>query len=207
MPTYCTAQDVATYMSLMGDDGNDLIPAADTKPSLSKLDSLIEMQESVIESSLGHAYRVARIENEIYDLSEIWHIGRGYIIDLSHRDVRAIDTDQNDKVEAWDGIQYYDISQDVTVNRYLGQIYVKLFSSYTTRISKIRVSYRYGTENVPGWLRNLTIKMTGIHLLETSWAMNSIAGNTEIARMTVEKWREDVNKILNERAEFRVASY
>ena len=207
MPTYCTAQDVATYMSLTGPGGDEFVPSVDSKPSLAKLDALIEMQESVIESSLGHAYRVVQVENEIYDLTEIWHIGRGYIVDLAHRDVRDIDTDQNDKVEAWDGTQYYDISQDVTVNRYLGQIYVKLFSSYTTRVSKIRVTYRYGTETVPGWLRILTIKMTGIHLLETSWSMPSLAGNTEIARMTVERWREDVKKILNERAEFRVASY
>ena len=71
------------------------------------------------------------------------------------------------------------------------------------RDNRIRVTYRYGSTDVPNDIRDACIKMVAIDLITGSFRMDIIPMGADGAKVfdATAKWREDIDRIVRNREE------
>ena len=78
------------------------------------------------------------------------------------------------------------------------------------RDERIRITYRYGTETVPGDVKLAVMQKCATKVLETSFAMNNIEfGGDKGMHMSqvVEKWNQDYDECVLRRADWTRVEY
>ena len=198
-------QDIANYLRLTDDTGAIVTVTEDSDPSSTTLDMIIEGVEGDFNERTHHAWgTLLRVKDETHDLIRAYEWGRGIPIHLAHRSVAEIDFDKGDKLEQWNGTNWVDhTTRKRTTWKQLegiGKIFIlgQTFSIF--RDDRIRVTYRYGTEEVPAGIKLAILQKCASKLIETSLAMNNVEFGQDRGLRTTElldKWDRDYDDAVN----------
>jgi hypothetical protein len=174
---YCEPKHVARYFRTLEDtDGF----AFDTNPSEEQVKDLIIENSARVDRETGHAWRERKVTEEYHDLDGVYYYWAGTPISLMKREIRTpMDASKGDKIEVFDGNQWEEWvgdssytegrgnNGDYWVNSTDGILYVYRRTWFFERYQGIRVSYRYGAENIPKDVQQATAKLTAADLIRT----------------------------------------
>lgn len=198
---YCTVADVSDFLR---------IPInATTSPTKAQVEKIINRKEEYLDRRIGHTFgRNKTITKEIHDLALLYTYGWGTPIYLQHRNCRALDSSQGDKIEIWEGASsnYTDIlgnTEWYEFDETYGRLYLRGYLFSIMRKNRVRVTYRYGDTTVPDDVKDACVKLTCIELLNTSLRMDTLpmGGNAINPQQSMNVWKADVEEIIGERAE------
>lgn len=213
MGTYCKVEDIADFLRV---DITDT-----TVPNKKQVEKIIQRKEDEIDRRTGHAWRIRQARTEVHDLPIIYEFGWGTPIFLRHRKIRTnenggFDPAQGDKIEVFNGAssgtgggaQYTDIttSQPGTyeLEPEYGRLYMRGFIFTVMRKNRIRITYRYGEDEVPQDISDICIKMTAMELMTTSFRADvlPIGGSGGWSwKDSFEQWKEDIDRVISQRQE------
>lgn len=181
--TYCTANEVAEFLQFKNTADSDKHTfTAGSKPTLTEVEAIINRVEDYIDNVTGHAWRTrysgtrsgqdTTQRYEYYDIDNFYEQGVGYTVNLKHRMITTLATDDGDVVEVWNGNSYDDYTADKTLGRandyWLdqeeGNLYLKSCSSFGKKT--LRIKYRYGDSNVAEDISNAAIHLTAAQILQ-----------------------------------------
>jgi len=214
--TYATAAEVAS-----------LIRSCDftacTTPTLLQVEDIINRKEDIIDQRTGHAYgRTKTITNEYHCLPLVYTYGWGTPIFLGHRDIRVkLDmcaccavtlqfcSTAGDKLELWQGSGGAQTFTDITDNSCYqiigdrGEMFIRGTLFTILRDNRLRITYRYGSTSVPNDIKDATIKMTALDLINGSFRMDIIPMGADGAKImdTSARWRDDIDRVVRNREE------
>jgi hypothetical protein len=203
--TYCSVEDVSDFLR---------VPiTATTTPNKTQVEKIIRRKEDEIDRRMGHAWRSVKIYNERHDLPLLYTFGWGTPLWLQHRNIYDFNAAEGDKIEIWQGASdtYDNILGDAqwyNMDYQYGRLYLRGFIFSILRKNRVRISYRYGGEKysgdttIPNDIEDITIKLTAIDLLTTSFRMDRlpVGGNSMSWGDMIKAWKEDIEQcILNRR--------
>jgi hypothetical protein len=212
--TYCTVEDISDFLRV---DITDT-----TVPNKKQVTKLINRKEDEIDRRTGHAFRERVAKTEVHDLPIIYEFGWGTPIFLRHRAIRTnenggFDSEQGDKIEVFAGASdsagsgaaaYTDETNAVAglyeIEPEYGRLYMRGFIFTVMRKNRIRVTYRYGDEEVPEDITDICTKMVAIELLTTSFRADSLplGGSGGWSwKDSIDQWKEDINRVISQRQE------
>lgn len=208
--TYALASEVAGLIR------TDAFTAC-TTPTLKQVEDIINRSEDRIDQRTGHTYgREKVIAKEYHCLPLVYTFGWGTPVYLGHRDIQTsaapcelkFDACKGDKLELWNGFgcSFSDItatSSDYEIIGERGELYTRNTLFTILRDNRIRVTYRYGSTDVPNDIRDACIKMVAIDLITGSFRMDIIPMGADGAKVfdATAKWREDIDRIIRNREE------
>ena len=207
--TYCSVEDVADYLR---------IPiTATTVPNTTQIEKIIKRKEDELDRRIGHAWRSKTAYNERHTLPLLYIFGWGTPLYLQHRHIYDFDAAEGDKIEVWEGAsatyenilgnsQWYDMDYEY------GRLYLRGFIFSILRKNRVRMTYRYGGERyagdtvIPLDIEDITIKLTAIDLLTTSFRMDRlpVGGNSMSWGDMIKAWKEDIEQCILNRREVMV---
>ena len=210
MGNIVTNQEVVDFLRIKGMGGDIVQVGADTDPNTATMNAIVQGVEGMFNARTGHSWgALAQSQDEIHNFNEWYEYGRGMPIHLAHRSVVAIDSNEGDKVEIWDGIRWTDRTSNE--NSYsmllsIGKIYVVGWYYTIYRDQRLRVTYRYGTLDIPPDIKLAVLQKCGVKLLETSFGMSNIEyGGDRGVQMTtvIEKWNEEFDDCIQRWQDFQ----
>lgn len=201
---YCQIGDVSEFLAYSAFTSS-------TKPTDTAVAKIINRAEDEIDQRTHHAWRTVTVTNELHNLDDYYMLGYGVEIRLLHRAIKTFSYAAGDRIQYWNGTGWQDLftSGDVMdssisyIDYEQGRIHTKSsFFSFITEY-KFRVTYRYGEATVPNDIANCAILMTCIQLLNTNFRTNLLPqANWESIENVITQWRESVERILQNRAEW-----
>lgn len=208
-PEYCSVKNVADWLRITINPNKD--------PTTSMVEEFILVAQDTIDRRTAHSWRTEKQKrNEVHDIPDsLWDYGQGIPVFLQHRMIKTpFDATLGDKFEIWDGDQY--IEQDVSANENFihfeetsGTYYIRGFFFTILKKKRFRITYRYGSDQeneiVPRDIQRACILLVAIDILSTDFQMSQIkyGGEGTISkRETVQNWKEMVEEIIDDHAEF-----
>ena len=215
--TYTTAADVSALIR------TDCFTAC-TVPTLLQVEEIINRKEDIIDQRVGHTFgRTKTITREYHDLPLVYAYGWGTPLYLQHREVRnkldccceptlALCSTACDKLEMYNygGCSTTNCFTDITCNTGCyevigerGELFLRGTLFTILRDNRVRVTYRYGSTDVPNDIKDATTKATALDLINGSFRMDIIPMGADGAKImdTSARWRDDVDKIVRNREE------
>ena len=185
MPSYCAHADISAFLQV------DAFHATDTTPTISQVESFIEMAEARIEQLTNHAWHTnsaitvtdERVRVQTVRSTAINDRGR---IQLAHYPILSLAGGSGDTLKVWEGSAYVDYvasktmgssvtdvnGKDFWVDTERGIIYIENYAIHNMLNSapagvSAYVKYRYATATTPK-----DIKLATIYLTAATIAMN-----------------------------------
>lgn len=210
---YCDPSDVARYFrTLEAGEGFTF----DTNPTKEEVKSFIIEASERVDRFTGHAWRERQVTNEYHDISGPYYYWAGTPLKLQKREIRSpFDPEKGDKLEIWDGNEWddwvskdsihYGRDQDYWINDSQGMLYVYRRSFWWERYKGVRVTYRYGLDQVPADVQQATAMFTAATLIETDIYGDLLPSGTEGSNpmQMAEKLEERAEKMIAKRKEIR----
>jgi len=212
---YCEPSDVKRYFRI--EEGFTSETSQDpTNPTLEQVEELILEWSDEIDNRTKHAWRERQVKEEYHDLDDTpYYFGSGTPIKLYKRHIKEFDETKGDKLEIWDGSEWedwvsdpskdYGRNQEFWLDKTNGLLYI--YRRYATWSEPaVRVTYRYGNENVPRDIKKACAKYVAADLAMTDQYAMNIPGTDGAADVTsqAEQWREDAERTLERRKETQV---
>lgn len=210
LPEYCSVKNVADWLRIDIDENTD--------PNIEMVNEFILVAQDIIDRRTAHSWQSEKQKrNETHDIPDsLWDYGQGIPVFLQHRGIKPFDASKGDKFEIWDGIKYEE--QDVSANDNFihfeetsGTYYIRGFFFTILRKKRFRITYRYGSDQenelIPRDIQRACILLAAIDILSTDFQMSKIpyGGEGTISkRETVQNWKDIVNEIIDDHAEFIV---
>lgn len=206
--TYTTAAKVAAYLQRAAFSGS-------TTPTSTIVESYINYAESEIERLTGTAYQAVTATDEIHRLRYRTRRRRPLrppYVQLDKRPVRDF-TESTDYLYVWNGSSWVDWianktegrGDDYWVDYQEGTIHFIRGFPIVTRGDNIKVTYRYGTTSVPGWVEELATMMAALRVLEADSGVtvsNQGGGGDTVQLSTqdsrINNLREEIKRRLDE---------
>lgn len=209
---YCDPSDVARYFRTLEDsDGFSF----DTNPSDEQVKEFILEASARIDRETGHAWRERKVENEYHDLDAPYYYWAGRPLQLVKREIRTpMDSSKGDKLEVYDGNEWDDWVTNSTrqegrdeeywINSTDGVLHIYR-RGWWNRYKAIRVSYRYGGEEIPKDIQQAAALFTAAALIETDVYGDLLPAGADgpSADATAERLEERAQKMLDRRREVR----
>jgi len=178
MPSYCAHADISAFLQV------DAFHATDTTPTISQVESFIEMAEARIEQLTNHAWSTAnaitvtdeRVRVQTVRSTAINDRGR---IQLAHYPILTLAGGSGDTLKIWEGSAYVDYvasktmgssvtdvnGKDFWVDTERGIIYIENYATHNMLNSSPQgvdayVKYRYGDTTTPQDIKLATIYFT-----------------------------------------------
>ncbi len=216
--TYCTAADVATLLRLTTTDSDDnrvrFEFTESTLPSLAEMNAWIAEAKAEIDKRTRTSFGIAQTTERRSIRTPYRNTGGDMRILLSRSRCREFDTDEDDKLEKWDGSEWEDISDDDgwwfdedgiihMSNRIMPTYYsgVRLTPSRT----EFRVTYRYGYDDVPDDIKRACAMMVARRFVESDWYRKAIPTQSQesISPMSIlDRYDEQIDRILERYTEY-----
>lgn len=209
---YCHPDDVAVYFDKYSEDGF----TEDTNPTKDQVQGIIMAESDWIDQFTGHAWRARTVRNELISMPHTFYWRAGTPIKLMHRDIRTpLDPDQGDKLEIWAGSRWRDWltdgnyeegrEKDFWLDAEAGILYIWRRRVWWQRHRELRVTYRYGKEDVPPAIRDACARRVASYFLEAQQYRITVPGNEEAPDPSAiaERWREQVERDLQPYKEVR----
>ncbi len=205
---YCSAADVASFMRIS--------ITASSEPSIADVESIIEQIQDTIDAHTHHAWRVARITDEIYNFDgfprQFERFGdwsdRARIY-FKHRSIRQVVPGVH-KIELWDGGNWTDIvstCEEGRNNEYwidYNRGILHFANRFPWRIRhSIRMTYDYGDSTVHGDIRRACKMLTAAEILQgEDYTVLLPEGSSNIPQQVKsEKWEEKAYNLLDKHVE------
>lgn len=214
---YCSPDDIATWFEKI-DEFKSRDDSEPTNPTLEEVQARILAESDWIDSYTGHAWRERKVTNEYRDFENTYYWRSGMPIKLQKRDIRTpLSSDKGDKIEFWQGDDYIDWVSDPSytegrngdywVNESEGFLYVYRRQIFFRRHKEIRLSYRYGKDQVPQAVQNACARRVAADFLEAQQYRITVPGNEEAPdpAKVAEAWREQTMKMLEPYKEVKSA--
>jgi len=206
---YCTVSEVADWLRININENTD--------PSTTMVTKNILRNQEHLDRKTAHSWQTEKQKrNEVHDVPDsLWDYGQGIPVFLQHRMINTpFDITKGDKFEIWDGSDY--IEQDVSENNNFihfektsGTYYIRGFFFTILKKKRFRITYRYGgdqeNELIPQDINKACVLLTAINILETDFQMSQIkygGEGTVSKRETIQMWKDEVNEIIDDHAEF-----
>lgn len=209
MVDYCSVEDVQGFLQLSSGFSTSSVP---TKASV---EARIEEAEDFIDNFTGNAWRSVSVVNEYHEfgvVGSVYDYSSGFPVFLNHRNVKALDSGEGDKVEVWDGGSWVDWlssdsreegrSKDFWLRYEDGVLYIRNYSKFPIMV---RVSYRFGESVVPKDIRKACILLVCIDLVESddrSVLLPDVGSSQVSYSNKLDRWQARVDSILSNRKEF-----
>jgi hypothetical protein len=217
--TYTTPQKVSSQLRLIDQTTQArLVFSADSDPTLDEVEISINRAEDRIDRETSHAWRAVSIANEYHSMhrSAYDSYQRAFPVYLKHRALNTL-VSGTDKIELWNGSEWIDLvliangytegrADDYWIDYNQGVIYIRHPHAFRLDMG-VRVTYRYGESSVPGDIEEACTKLAAIAIADTneySITLPEGVGEYGIASK-IDKWTEDVNRILYNRREIIMA--
>lgn len=207
---YCDPIDVASYF-----DKYDVFDT-DTNPSEQEVRRRIAGESNWVDTHTGHAWRERTVQEEYHDLSGLYRWQSGTPISLGMRDIRTpLDSAKDDKLEVWDGSNWIDYvsntdykegrNEDFWIEDSIGMLYLYRRYVFSDRHREIRLTYRYGKQNVPQDIRDAVAKRVAATFLESQQYRVTTPENDDgpNAEKVAETWREQTEKDVDKYTEIK----
>lgn len=192
IPHYCQPQEVMDFLGVRNNDGSVFEISNSSSPSYDTVAQIICQAENAIEQATRTSWTLRRAKNEIRNIASMSIQGtgvspylgvfqptgaistansffRGRWCQLIHTNVKDIDADKGDKLEIR---MFGDNWRDITgtgaywMDNAKGALYIRQW--FVQKDASVRITYRYGNEEVPEDMRRAAILFTAKHILTTS---------------------------------------
>lgn len=211
---YCDPSDVSRYFRTLEDEEGFNF---DTNPTKEEVKEFCLEASARVDRETGHAWRERQVVEEYHDLQGVYYYWAGTPIKLLKRGIREpLDSAKGDKMEFWDGNEWtdwvakntidYGRDGDFWVNPTQGFLYVYRRSWWWERYKSLRVTYRYGENQIPKDIQQATALYTAAALIETDVYGDLLptGGNDSPSPQEVAKRLEErAEKMLERRKEVR----
>ncbi len=208
---YATSDQVAAFLQVTAFSES-------TSPTKAQVEEWINEAEGEIEENTMHAWQTKTITEEAHDLkSTAYRNYDGTQIFLAHRKIKELSSDDNDKLEIWNGSEYEDYlvtrtegrNNDYWFDKTLGIIFIKTYPApfYSSRTLNLRVTYRYGEATVKTDIRKAAIRLAAIAVIQSddcSVLVREGGDNIPLTTKT-EKWQAEADKIISKNRELKLA--
>ena len=185
MPSYCAHADISAFLQV------DAFHATDTTPTISQVESFIEMAEARIEQLTNHAWSTANAITVTDERARVQTVRSTAIndrgrIQLAHYPILTLAGGSGDTLKIWEGSAYVDyvasktmgssvtdvVDKDFWVDTERGIIYIENYAIHNMLNSapagvSAYVKYRYATATTPK-----DIKLAAIYFTAATIAMN-----------------------------------
>ena len=192
IPHYCQPQEVIDFLGIRNNDGSEFEISNSTSPSYDVVAKIICQAENAIEQATRTSWTVRRAVDEIRNTGSNSWIGgsaspymglfqpsayfspsttyfRGVWCQLVHKNAKNIDGRKGDKIEIrWFGDTWRDITDSGSywMDNAKGAVYIRQW--FFQKDASVRVTYRYGLDEVPEDMKRAAILFTAKHILQTS---------------------------------------
>ena len=181
---------------------------ANSTPTSTVIESLINRAEDRIDNTTSHAWREVTVTKEYTRASSVYRHGTGIRLDLVHRKIQELT-----KLEIWNEGSWVDWVATKTEGRdedyWIDEQNGVLFINGTIRIYPhgIRVTYTFGESAVSGGIEECATIMVALSILnspEFSAVLFTQGGeSTPIRDSTKDYWKEEIKLILDNNTEFQ----
>ena len=196
--------DFLNFKSTVGEAG---------APSQDYIDASLLFAEEELEERIGHAWREKQVLNEVHDLPKPrqYQWGFGLIINLSNRSVKNWDTSKGDAIGIWDGLQYSDILKSfsntgvINLQTEFGELGLRGWFNTWFKFRKFKITYRFGEEKIPYWVKTTVKKIAGLEFLKKAWTLDVFDVGGQVTQKDTQRlWEQDVNDIVQRYQEFKL---
>ena len=186
MANYCEPQDVLNFLMIESDNTNLTI-------NTTQITSMIQQKMDYIDARLNHAFRVRYIKNEVH---HIRYYSNPLEVRLNNREINTLNlthATEPDKIQLLGRRGEYKDITDFNLDKINGVIYLlNRGTDYTALPIQVVVTYHFGENVIPGWCKELTAKLTAIHMLRTSFYKLPSAENMEdITQKNIDQWQSE----------------
>lgn len=197
--------------------------SATSNPTVQQVVEVIHQMQDFIDRTTGHAWRtrysgttagISQIaQYEYYDIDLEYEFQSGRPIYLKHRFIQTLSAASGDALEIWDGSTWYDWLANFTEGRgsdfwldyQRGILFVKRRYGVVGPM-KARLKYRYGETTPPMDIQRACKMLVAKELLfgDSRKVLVPEGSLTMNHRDKVEKWEEDIDRILTQNKEFQI---
>lgn len=200
-PQYCQASDIEDWLRITINLNSD--------PNKIMIEDWIISNEDDMDIEMGHTFLEERQVREVFNVTRLWHWGRGLPIYPRHRNLKEFDITKGDRLEVWNGNGWQDqSSQRINFEIIKGITYIKGYLFTILVDARFRLTYRYGgnqeMQKIPKDIKRCAILMTASNVLETDFTMSQIPyggeGNIDKDKI-LQRWDKKIKDIILRRSE------
>lgn len=212
---YCDPDDVARYFrTLEANEGFTF----ETNPTERQVEDFILENSARIDRETGHAWREKQVVDEYHDMDGSYYYWAGTPLFLMKREIRTpLDPSKGDKIELYDGSRWEDWVADESyeegrsdngdywVNSPDGTLYIYRRPIWFRKYRAIRLTYRYGQDEVPADIKQACAKLTAADLIRTDMFGDLLPSGTSgpSPEAAADSLEEQAMKTLERRSEVR----
>lgn len=205
---YCTPSQVAAFLQVP--DFNTT-----TSPTKTEVDSLILENTELIEQKTMNSWRETTVTNEYHTIGipEIRY--EGVKIYLENRNIKTFDTNEGDKLEVFNGSVWENYlttrtegrNNDYWIDKEDGILWIRTYPRYIKRKFDVRLTYRFGENNLSKDIRKACIRLTASDILQSDdKSILFPEGSSNIPYVDkAAKWERQAKEIIQNNRELKVA--
>lgn len=197
---YCSPTQLVDFLGL------NVTLSETSSPTEDQVKMFIKQAMAELERRTKKSWRIKTFEKLVRDIPLAWVNTRGIPIHLSHTDVEPLDHDEGDRIEAWNGTEYVDVTESTRVTELprLGKLWIRGYLWSWIREDRLKITYRHRSPLT--WdVQEACLKLASIKIIERSFRMKTLAFGGNIDPNTiVNQWREDVEMFIAESEEWTV---
>lgn len=189
-----------------------------TDPTLAEVDAFIERNQDAIDYETHHAWRSARVTEELHTIDYTSQNYRdGAQIFLGQRIITALSSGDGDALLVWNGSIDEDYlttrtegrNKDWWIDLSTGMLFIKTFPVpfYTRRRYTVKVTYRYGESTVVKDIEKACVLMTAVDILGSDDRSILLPEGTQNIGLSdkFEKWQDQADRLVDKRKEWPIA--
>ena len=160
-----------------------------------------------------NAWRELTVTNEYHTIEYPEIRYEGVKIFIQNRNTKTFDSGEGDKLEVWNGSEWEDYlvtrtegrTNDYWVDEEDGILWIRTYSRLK-RTFDVRLTYRFGENNLKKDIRKACIRLTAIDILQSDDKSILLPeGSSNIPPSDkVEKWQEQADTIIQNNRELKV---
>lgn len=223
-PQYCKPEDVVRFMGLLDNSGRPFKLTQESSPSYEDICNHIIEAEDFIDAQTRTSFRINRVVGEIHDepfgLNMLGATNRGMMgmfnlpaltslyggkiftgvpVSLVRRDIRTIDYSLGDRVEVRRiGTIWVDVPEEhIWQDHQKGIIWIRDYIHM--KDSSVRVTYRWGKENVPADITKCCKLQAARQIVATDWYRANFPVTEDMGYGKIEtlnSWNWEIKDIL-----------
>lgn len=210
MVTYCTAANVASFIQVATFDGS-------SKPTLTEVNDLIEMNEDHIDKKTMNAWRSITVTDEYHHIGEKGRAYRrhdGFEIFLDNRNITAMSLGAGDSLKVWNGNtdeEWLDNkvegrNRDFWFVLVRGILFIKQHAVTLPKFFAVRITYRFGEPVVDKDIKKACILLTAVDLAESDDRSILFPEGTSNVPLPnkIDLWKKEAEEIISTNREIKV---
>lgn len=204
---YCSSDQVAAFLQVPTFDGT-------TSPTKTDVDSLILENTELIEQKTMNAWRETIVTKEYHTIKYPNIRYEGTKIFFENRNIKTLDSNEGDLLEVFNGSTWENYlttrnegrTKDYWVDEEDGILWIRTYPRYIKRTFDIRLTYRFGENNLSKDIRKACIRLTAADILQSDdKSVLFPEGSSNIPLPDkASKWERQAKEIIRDNRELKV---